>query len=270
MAPRTSYRLLATAGLLVAAGLACPESSAQFGPTGTPIGTMTTPPIVGRMPDILDSKKAKTGERLQPKKWRERYNVYEFMVLLWQLYHAENEQRQWIEIFERSTSALRDDDAQHGAYYEGFEEPGDIVEGYAVVAEIYERFRDIIATGRELREHVADPAYWPDYDEGLRITAIATEIKERAVNTLRYIPLVAGVEPADETGFAEAGVTAADPFKFVGSPVDRIQHLDRMLDELRGLSRDLRALEGVVVGLRHERARSKREADLIHAFFSLE
>ena len=188
-------------------------------------------------------------ERLDTRKWRRKYNLYEVSVLIWQLYRATKEKGDWKEIFGSLEDLLDDENRQHEAYYAGLRGANKMVSSYHIIVDIRNDFSAIVRYGQEVATTLDDPAIWTDEAQRDYILAISLEIKKRALGTLRYLPLIAGISSDEVTELSEHA-TASIQESYWASTADRLAHLDRMHGELGALRSTMKDLYYLVHSVR--------------------
>ena len=197
-------------------------------------GQLATPPFNPAEPRVLGRQSQGLRERLDTRKWRRRYNQYELIVLVWQLYHARKQSGDWKAIFREITGAMSAELGEHQAFYNGLSRADALVTSYYLIDDIRKEFRAIVRIVPALVDATADPAIWTDPDQVEFIRRAAREIQQQASKTLRYVPLVADVEIDTWEGVADLGIEPVEE-KYWASSADRLQQLDRMHTELRTL-----------------------------------
>lgn len=209
--------------------------AAQFG------SVITSPPLNPNEPAVLGRASTRIGERVAPRRWRERYNVYELTALIWQLYHVTREGADWEGIFTQLSGALDAETALHRAHYAGLRSGGEVVRQYAAVADLLADLRAVVAYGLAIGRALEDPVIWSDGEEAARILRASREIRTRASRTLDFLPHIVG-DPA--TADPAAARTATETYW--ATPADRLRQLDRMATEVHALRTDLGRLYGQV------------------------
>ena len=193
-----------------------------------------TPPFNPAEPAVLSRSSQGVQERLDTRKWRSRYNQFELIVQVWQIYYARKKGADWKEIFQQVSGLMESEISLHTDYYNGLSQADALVTSYYKVDDIRKEFKAIIAIVPALVEATSDRQVWTDLDEVKFICNTGREIEKQAIATLKYVTLVSGVEIDAWDGVADAGVESTRE-KYWASTADRLQHLDRMQSELTTL-----------------------------------
>lgn len=193
---------------------------------------LTTPPIIPPMPS--DIEKGRIGAGVRTRKWRRKYNLHELGVILYQAYMARREKNQWVESLDSLTSMFTSEHDMHADYYDDLHEAPDFVGALEEVRDIYGQYKQTVkhlaATGALL-----DDAYaWANPEEIELLGGLALDLKSAAINSLRHLPAIVGLEPDDAEGELEDGEAVGE---FTEEPItatvaDRIRLLGEMRDEV--------------------------------------
>ena len=219
---------------------------------------LRVPSINPNEPVVLGRNSTKVAERIDTRKWRKEYNVHELAVLIWQLYRSAKEGGDWKDIFGSLTGLLDEEKQQHEAYYSGMKNASAMAAGYHLIADIRDEFSQIIRYGKAISESLQDPNAWQDRERTEYILAISLEIKSRAFRTLRYLPVIAGLDVSTMPEFGEPDMEVADE-KYWATSTDRLQHMDRMYTELTELKSAIQDLYYHTKAIRSEYQRQAND-----------
>lgn len=195
---------------------------------------LTTPPFNPAEPHVLRRSGQGLNERLDTRKWRRRYNQFELIVQVWQIYYARKKGADWEEIFRRVSGLMESEISLHTDYYNGLSQADALVTSYYLVDDIRKEFKAIIKIMPALATATSDTRVWTDPDEVEFILKAGREIKDQAIATLKYVTLVSGVDIAVWEEVTDAGIEPTDE-KYWASTADRLQHLDRIHSDLSTL-----------------------------------
>lgn len=197
-------------------------------------GQLGTPPFNPSEPYVLGRSSQGVQERLDTRKWRRRYNQFELVVQVWQIYNARKQGADWKEIFRQVSGLMEAEISLHTDYYNGLSQADALVTSYHLVDNIRKEFQAIIKIVPALAEATSDPLVWTDTDEVEFILRAGQEIQQQAIATLRYVTVVSGVDIAAWPGVQENDIEPVQE-KFWASTADRLQQLERMHSELTTL-----------------------------------
>lgn len=203
-------------------------------------------------PIVLGKGSTAIKERIDTRKWRKRYNEYELAILIWQIYRVTKEEKDFKEIFGRLTGLLGDEKRQHEAYYAGIRSANSMASGYHVIRDIRGDFAAIIRYGKGIAWVLDDQETWGDVASREYITKISLEIKSRALRTLRYLPVVAGLSDESLPEISENGAQTIVG-EYVATTAHRLSHMDRMHTEIRQLKGAMQELYYHVSSIRQGR-----------------
>lgn len=203
-------------------------------------------------------------EQIDTRKWRRRYNAYELIVLSWQIYWTKKRGGDWRDIFRQVTGLMESELDLHRDYYEGLSEADAVVTQYYLIDDIRAEFRGILSIVQGFNDSVSDPDIWTDPDQRTFLLNASREIKQQALATLAYLPLIAGINIQGWEYGNEVNVANHD---YWASAADRIQHLERMHGELTTLRILINQLhEQISRTAHHRRALATERSSLLDLF----
>jgi hypothetical protein len=163
-------------------------------------------------------------------------------VLLWQLYQGIKSGADWKEIFGRMSGLMGDELALHQDHYNQMRSGGEFSYTYHVVRRLIADFRTIIQYGKEIAEFMEQPGMQAITAEAEFIHDVSREIKNRAIGTLEYLPVVAGMAPEEMPEGDDGQPVGSIDKEYWATPQDRIEQMDRMFAELTELKNAMRRL----------------------------
>ncbi len=148
-----------------------------------------TPPFNPAEPAVLSRSSQGVLERLDTRKWRRRYNQFELIVQVWQIYYTRKKGADWKEIFQQVNGLMESEISLHSDYYNGLSQADALVTSYYKVDDIRKEFKAIIAIVPALVEATSDQQVWTDLDEVKFICNTGREIENRPSLRLSTSPL---------------------------------------------------------------------------------
>ena len=213
---------------------------------------LSLPTLNPTEPLVLGQKSTAINERIDTRKWRKRYNEYEIAVLIWQLYRITKDEKDWKKIFGRLTNLLGEEKDQHAQHYASMRNASVMASSYHTIVDIRSDFAAIVRYGKGIALAVDDIDTWKDESSREYILKISLKIKSRALSTLRYLPVIAGLEDQSVPELIENG-TQSIVEGYMATTADRLSHMDRMHAEIGQLKDDIQALYYHVNSIRYGR-----------------
>ncbi len=218
---------------------------------------LQVPSINPTEPVVLGKTSTKIAERIDTRKWRKEYNVHELAVLIWQLYRTAKEGGDWQDILGSLSGLLDEEKQQHEAYYAGIKSASSMASTYYLIEDIRDRFSMIVVYSKAIAELLQDQTVWKDEERIAYILSISLEIKSRAFRSLRYLPIIAGLDASEMPELGEPDTEVVNE-KYWATSTDRLQHMDRMYAELSELAS---AIQDLYYHTKAIRSDTQRQAD---------
>ena len=229
---------------------------------------LATPPFNPAEPRVLSRKSQGVIERLDTRKWRRRYNQFELIVQVWQIYYARKKGADWKDIFRDVSGLMQSEIDLHTDYYRGLSEADALVSSYHLVGDIRNEFKVIIKIVPAIVAATSDTRVWTDPQEVELIRVASRDIKQQAIATLKYLTLVAGVDIKEWEEVQQTGLEPTDE-RYWASTADRLQHLDRMHSDLTTLRILLDNLHRRAIQTTASRHAAHNERESIKSLFSI-